>query len=245
MPLLDHLDELRRRIIIIVLTLFIASSVLYIWSWEFFDFIMKPVIPHLNGGELNVFGPFEAFTFRFKVALYAALVLTSPVWLWQILAFFLPALKPKEQRYFIPTFLVGVALFVLGNAFCYLVVLGPAFGWLMGQVGGAVGVIPDAARFMSGVTLLMMGFGIAFELPVVIFYLVAFGVVPYGKLRENWRTAYVVLMVIASVATPDWSPVTMGLLFGSLLALYEASLAFARLVFAKRIAAEKRALEEA
>ncbi|MBE0477352.1 MAG: twin-arginine translocase subunit TatC [Coriobacteriia bacterium] len=248
LPFFEHLAELRRRIVIIAVAVTVASSVLYIWAWEMLGFLLKPVLPYIGGGivdgQLVLPGPFDPFTFRFKVALYAALVITSPVIIWQILAFFLPALKPKEQRYFIPTFFAAVVLFLAGNVFCYQVILGTAIEWMVGQVGGPVTILPDAAKYLSGVTLLMLGFGLAFEIPIVIFYLVAFNIVPYRKMRKNWRTAYVILMVVASIATPDWSPVTMGLLFVALLGLYEVSLGLARLLLVKRIAAQRAAEDE-
>jgi sec-independent protein translocase protein TatC len=89
--------------------------------------------------------------------------------------------------------------------------------------------------------MLLLGFGLAFEIPIVIFYLVAFDVVSYRQMRKNWRIAYITLMLIAAIATPDWSPVTMGLLFGALLLLYESSLLLARMLLTKRIAAQEAA----
>ena len=129
---------------------------------------------------------------------------------------------------------------LFGNAFAYFVVLGPAFEWILSQANSdIVNVLPEATRYLSGVTMLLLGFGLAFEIPIVIFYLVAFDIVSYKKMRENWRIAYVILMIVAAVATPDWSPITMGLLFGALLLLYEGSLFFARVVLSKRIKAQE------
>ncbi len=243
MPFLDHLDEFRRRIMIVAGALFAASAILYVFVNPMLGWLLAPLRPAF-GGEvpvLNVLGPFDAFTFRFKVALYAAIVLTSPIWLYNILAFLLPALKPKEQRFFLPTFFAFIVLFLMGNAFAYYIILEPAFVWMFAQGGDFVQVLPEASKFLSGITLLLLGFGIAFEVPIVIFYFVAFGIVPYAKLRKNWRISYVALMIIASVATPDWSPVTMGFLFGALVALYEGSLLLARILLSKRIDAQKAA----
>ena len=244
MSVWDHIEELRRRIIVTVGVLVVVAGVLYgFFAWDILEWVMTPVAPYLDGQQLNLLGPFEAFTFRFKVALYGAIVVTSPLIIYQILAFFTPALRPKEQRYFVPTLFTAVLLFLAGNAFCYFVVLGPAFQWITAQAAGTdiVAVLPEASRYLTGVVMLLLGFGLAFEIPIVIFYLVAFDVVSYKKMRSNWRTAYVVLMVVAAVATPDWSPVTMGLLFGALLLLYEGSLFFARVVLSKRIKAQREA----
>ncbi|MDZ4063875.1 MAG: twin-arginine translocase subunit TatC [Coriobacteriia bacterium] len=237
MPFLEHLGEFRKRLVIVVITIAVSSTALYFWAEDILNIIFKPVRPYI--GMPTVFSPFESFTFRFKLALYGALVLTSPILIWQVLAFFLPALRPKERRYFIPTFLAAVVLFIAGNAFAYFIVLGPAFEWIIEQAVGIVAVVPDASKFLSGITMLMLGFGLAFELPVVVFYLLLFDFISYKKLRASWRVVYVVLMLVAAIATPDWSPVTMGALFLALIGLYEASLGLARLMLAKRIAQQK------
>ncbi len=241
MPFLGHVAELRRRLIVIAATLLIGSSVLYFYAPQLYDFIMKPIIslPQLEGKAMNILGPFGTFGLRFTVALYGAIVIGSPIILWQIMAFFLPALKQKERRYVVPTFIALVVFFAGGVVFCYSFILNTAFGWMVSQAWETVQVLPDARLYFSGATLLMLGFGIAFELPVVIFYLVVFNIVPYQKLRQNWRISYITLMLTASIATPDWSPVTMGALFGALVVLYEGSMALARVVLARRIAQQK------
>jgi sec-independent protein translocase protein TatC len=121
------------------------------------------------------------------------------------------------------------------------VILNTAFAWILAQGGTAVGVTPDAVKYFQGVILMLIGFGVGFELPVVVFYLVIFNIVPYAKLRSGWRVVYVALMVVASAATPDWSPWTMGGLYVALVVLYELSMLLARVTLRKRIAAQKRA----
>lgn len=242
MPFFDHIAELRRRIIIVALVLIVGSMGLYTWGWQIFGFVMAPIQPLLpKGMEWQIFTPFGTFGLRFTVAFYAAIVVGSPIILWQIMAFFLPALKPKERRYVVPTFAALVVLFIAGVTFCYTVILGTAFQWIFAQGGTLIGQTPDAAKYFQGVIMMLLGFGIGFELPVVVFYLVIFNIVPYAKLRASWRIVYVVLMLVASAATPDWSPWTMGGLYVALVLLYEASMLLARVALRKRIAAQKRA----
>ncbi len=164
-----------------------------------------------------------------------------------MLAFFLPALKPKERKWFVPTFAVGVVLFILGVVFCYLIILQAAFQWLTDQAAGLGYVEPRMSSYIDIIIKFEVAFGFAFELPLVIFYLVIFDVIPYKKLRESWRVIYVVLMVFCAVITPDASPVTMLLLFAAMVVLYELSLLAARVVLAKRIRKqnEELAAEEA
>ncbi|MRR11118.1 twin-arginine translocase subunit TatC [bacterium] len=236
---LDHLDELRRRLAVIAGVILLGSLALYAFTPEVYNFFMAPIIKALHGVEFVTITPFENFTLRFKVSFYATLVLGSPIIIWEVFAFFLPALKPKEQRWVIPTFLAMITLFLAGVTFCYEIVLGPAFTWMLGQAWEGVSVMPSASTYFQGAVLLVLAFGVGFQLPIIVFYLMVFNIVPYDKLRANWRIAYVVMMIVASVATPDWSPVTMGALFGALIVLYETSMALARVMLAKRIAAAK------
>jgi sec-independent protein translocase protein TatC len=238
MPFFDHIAELRRRIVIIAVTILTLSMVLYTWGWQIYDFVMAPVLPQLTSLP-TIFTPFGTFGLRFQVAFYASIVVGAPIIIWQVMAFFLPALKPRERRYVVPTISAAVALFILGVAFCYEIILSLGFKWILAQGGTSVAVIPDAQKFFQGVALLMIGFGIGFELPIVVFYLVIFNIVPYAKLRSQWRVVYVVLMLVASAATPDWSPWTMGGLFVALGVLYELSMLLARVTLRKRIAAQK------
>ena len=224
MPLMEHLGELRMRLVRIVVVLLVAVCVFYMATPTVGQFLLLPIAEFLPQGvdgfsNLTFLDPFEAFTVRFKVAFWVSIVATSPVILWQLIAFFLPALKPNERKWFVPTFSAMVALFILGTVFCYAIILHPAFQWLTDQA-------------------------IAFQLPIVIFYLVIFDVVPYKKLRGSWRGIYVGLLVFAAMVTPDASPVTMGLMFAALVALYEASLLLSRIVLAKRIKRQDEEIAE-
>jgi sec-independent protein translocase protein TatC len=247
LPFFQHIAELRQRMVVIIITLVVGSSILYFDP--FFAAIMRwifaPIADLLPSGGLRVFGPFETFTFRFKVALFASIVVFSPIIIWQIMAFFLPALKPKERRWFVPSFAAALTLFLAGAAFAYYVIMKPAFTFMFAQGGDMVTLMPAADKFLTGIGLLLVGFGMAFEIPILVFYAIGLGLIPYRKLRESWRYVYVGLAIVAAVATPDWSPVTMGALGGALLALYEGSLALARFVFAKRIREQQDALAEA
>ena len=247
MPLFDHLGELRMRLVRIVACLAVAVVVFYMATPTMGQFLLLPIAEYLpvdpatGMASLQAIDPFEAFAVRFQISLWAGVVACSPVILWQLLAFFLPALKPKERKWFMPTFIAAVALFIIGTIFCYCIILNPAFQWLTDQADG-VGYV--AARMSSYVDIIIkfeLGFGFAFELPLIIFYLVIFDVVPYAKLRGAWRTVYVALLVICAIITPDASPVTMFLMFAAMIVLYELSLLLARVVLSRRI---KRQNEE-
>lgn len=242
MPLFDHLGELRMRLVRIVACLAIAVVVLYMATPTMGDLLLEPIRQFLPK-DLQAFSPFEAFSTRFKIAIWASFVACAPVILWQILAFFLPALKPSERKWFIPTFAAAVSLFIVGTLFCYFIILNPAFQWLTDQAAGLGEITPQMSAYIDMIINFELGFGVAFELPLVVFYLVIFDVIPYKKLRGSWRTIYVVLMVISAMATPDASPVTMLLMFAAMAVLYEASLLIARVVLAKRIKKQNAELD--
>lgn len=242
MPLFDHLGELRMRLTRIVVVLLVAMCVFYMATPTVIDILLNPIRDYI--GEVYAFGPFESFGTRFKVAFWTSIVACSPIILWQILAFFLPALKPKERKWFIPTFSAAVALFIVGTVFCYFIILPPAFQWLTDQAEGVGEIMAQLATYVDIIIKFEIGFGFAFELPIIVFYLVIFDIVPYKKLRGSWRTVYVALMVISAMVTPDASPVTMLLMFAAMVAMYEISLFISRIVLAKRIKRQNAELEE-
>ena len=250
MPLFDHLGELRMRLVRIVACLAVAVAVFYMATPTMGQFLLLPIAeflpvdPATGMASLQAIDPFEAFAVRFEISLFAGLIATSPVILWQLLAFFLPALKPKERKWFIPTFIAAVVLFVIGVVFCYAVILNAAFQWLTDQADGLGYVAPRMSSYVDIIIKFEVAFGFAFELPLIVFYLVIFNVVPYKKLRSSWRTIYIVLMVLCAVVTPDASPVTMLLMFAALVALYELSLLIARIVLARRIKAQNEELAQ-
>ena len=248
MPLFDHLGELRMRLVRIIACLAIAVVVFYMATPIMGQFLLLPIadfLPQDASGfaSLQAIDPFEAFGTRFKISIWASVVACSPIILWQILAFFLPALKPSERKWFIPTFAAAVGLFIFGTIFCYLVILNPAFEWLTDQANGLGTVAPRMSSYIDMIIKFELGFGVAFELPLIVFYLVIFDVIPYKKLRNSWRTVYVVLMVVSAMATPDASPVTMLLMFAALLVLYEGSLLIARVVLRNRIKKQNEELD--
>ncbi|MDR0308586.1 MAG: twin-arginine translocase subunit TatC, partial [Coriobacteriales bacterium] len=255
-PLFDHLGELRRRLTVIVVALLVAALGLYFVSYEMIYILVKPILKYVvadpdalaqitsaktmaSSGALNMFDVFGGFALRFKVAFFAAIFATSPIWLWQLLAFFLPALKPKERKWVVPTLFAGVFLFIIGAVFCYFIILPPSFQWLIDQAQGFAQIWPDAKAYVNTILLFFLGFGIAFELPLIIFYLTIFNIVPYRKLRSSWRVIYIILLVVSAMVTPDANPITMILMFAAMVVLYEGSLFVSRIVLSRRIARQK------
>lgn len=232
MPLFDHLGELRRRLTIVVVSVLTASLVLYFATPVVIDILQDPIREFVD--EFYVMTALGGFSLRFSIAFKLALVMCTPMIIWQILAFFLPALKPSERRWVVPTIVSATALFFLGVLFCYFVIISPAFGFLIGESEAIGTAMPMLEDYINIELLLMIGFGVAFELPLIVFYLAVFHIVPYVKFREAWRYVYVVLLVVAGCVTPDASPVTMAYMYAAMLALYEIALAVTRVVIVKR-----------
>lgn len=228
MPLMDHLGELRRRLTIIIVSVLVTAVVVYEATPTLIDIMLDPIRTALGGSNLTVFSVLGGFTIRFKVACFFSLIICSPVVIWEILAFFLPALKENERKWVIPTVAAMVVLFYLGMIFCYFIIQQAAIGWMIDQSFDFATVIPDAEDYLNIMMLLEIGFGVAFQIPIIIFYLSVFHLVPYKVFRDQWRYIYVGLMVFSSIVTPDASPVTMVLMFAALIILYEAALFVAR-----------------
>lgn len=231
MPLFDHLAEFRRRLTIVVVSVLAAAVVVYFATPTLIDIMLDPVHAVLpEGSELTVISALGGFSIRFKISFFFGAIMCTPVILWELLGFFLPALTEKERRWVVPTVAAMVALFFLGMIFCYFVIQQAAFAWLIEQITEFATPMVNAEDYLSIMMLLEVGFGIAFELPLVIFYLSILHVVPYRTFRGQWRYVYLILLVVCASVTPDASPVTMALMYAVMLALYEASLAVARRV---------------
>ena len=236
MPLFDHLAELRRRLTIVIVSVICAALVVYMATPTLIKIMMQPIYDVLpNGAEdLTVLSALGGFTIRFKIALFFGAIMCTPVILWQVLGFFLPALNEKERHWVVPTVAAMVTLFYLGMVFCYFVIQRTAFGWLIEQSDEFARVLLNAEDYLSIELLLEVGFGVAFQLPLFIFYLSILHVVPYKTFRQQWRYIYVGLLTMVAMITPDGSPVTMLLMFAALIVLYEIALAIARQVIVSR-----------
>lgn len=234
MPLFDHLGEFRRRLTIVVVALFVCAIVVYFATPALIDLMLEPINAALHGNPLTVTTVLGGFTIRFKVAFFFSAIICSPIIIWEVMAFFLPALKPSERKWVVPTVAAMVVLFFLGMVFCYFVIQQAAFGWLIDQTYEFANQLNNAEDFLDVFMMLEIGFGLAFQLPLVIFYLSILHLVPYKTFREQWRMVYVGLMVLSAVVTPDASPVTMVLMFAALIGLYEVALAVARYIIIAR-----------
>lgn len=239
MTLVEHLSELRGRIIISALAFAIVSGVAFGLFDPLLNFLLHPLCEmprHLlgpSGCRLNFFGVVEPFMVRFKVAAMAGIVVSSPVWLYETWAFVVPGLTDTERNYALPFVATSIFLFLVGATFAYLTL---PFGlrFLIGIGGPNLTPLLRADNYLNFVGLMIMVFGVTFELPLVLFFLGLARVVTVEQLRQQRRLAIVVIFVIAAVVTPSQDPYTMTIMAVPLYLLYELTIVLLRLLLKRR-----------
>ncbi len=244
MPFFGHIDELRKRLMVLAAVLGTLAIAGYFFATPIYDFLVAPLKGVLSNSPAVTLKLLEGMGIRFKLGLWGALIIGSPVIIYETFAFFLPALKKKERVWFMWTFVAAVVLFLGGATFCYLIILEPSTTWLAGQNGDLFQYIPTGADLITVSMYFLLGFGVAFEVPIAVFYLVYFGVVPYDKLAKNWRVVWVVITIVAAMITPDWSPISMGALALAMIGLFQGTILLLRILLSKRIKAQRLAFAE-
>ncbi|MEP7215851.1 MAG: twin-arginine translocase subunit TatC [Anaerolineaceae bacterium] len=230
MTLLDHLKELRNRVMICALALVIGVVVCVVFWQAILGWLLAPAREQIPDFKLFVFSPTESIGILFKIGLYGGLILASPVWIYELLAFIVPGLTPREKRMIFPG-MIGVVFFLmLGMAFAYWIILPASLGFLL-KLGGdnfeqAIGV----NQYSSFALRILFGVGVAFELPMVLALAARLGLVRAGQLLHFWRYAIIVIFVIAAVITPTPDPFNQSLVAGPLLILYFLGILMAKLV---------------
>lgn len=235
MTMVEHLVELRKRLIF-SLAAFVAISIV---AFFFFEPILAWLLEPLcsldedllgpQGCTLSGFGPAEPFIVRLKVTAMVGVVCSAPVWLYQIWAFVTPGLTPQEKKYALPFILSSTVLFAAGVTFAYLT-LGPGLRFLIGLGEGLITPFFRADTYLSFVGLMFIGFGLSFELPLLLFFLGLAGVVSIDQLRRQRRSAFVTIVALAAVVTPSQDPYTMMIMALPLYLLYELTIILLRAV---------------
>lgn len=204
-PLLDHLIELRRRLLWSVAALGVAfAGCLYV-ARPIFAFLVQPLLK-AGQGKIIYTDIFEAFFVELKVAFFAALMIAFPVMATQIWRFIAPGLYAKEKQAFLPFLLMTPILFAAGAAMAYYVAMPIALKYLLGYSGNIGGVqqeaLPGVGNYLNFVTKFIFGFGVAFLLPVVLMLLERAGIVTRAQLKKGRRYAIVAIVAVAAVLTP-------------------------------------------
>jgi len=251
MPVLDHLRELRRRLIIIMLIVAAGAIVGWFLYEHILDILRHPYceVPeqyrYTPNGTLDCVliyhGVLDGFTTRLKVSAIAGIVLTGPLWLYQIWAFITPGLRRNERRYTIIFVIASTALFACGMALAYAV-LSKGLKFLLEQSGYGTQAQLTINEYISFVTLMLVIFGAAFELPLIVVMANFAGALPARVLQKSQRIAIFLIFLFAAVATPSTDPYTMCAMALPMVLLFEVAVGIAVLHDrrkARRLAAER------
>ena len=249
-PLLEHLIELRRRLLWCLGTLAVAFFVCFHFATDIFAVLVQPLLK-AGQGKLIYTDVFEAFFVQVKVALFAALMLSFPVLAIQLWRFTAPGLYKKEKQAFLPFLLATPVFFGAGAAFAYFVAMPWALHFLLSYQGNVGGVsqeaLPAVGNYLTFATRFIFGFGAAFLLPILLMILERAGIVTREQLAKSRRYAVVAAAAVAAVLTPP-DVVSMLLLLVPLYGLYEFAILAIRITHwraARRAARSNAAVSEA
>ncbi len=230
MTLVEHLGELRTRVMVCALTFVITATIAFVFYPHILSFLQEPycrVAP--SHCKFYITGPLDGLALRVKIAAYGGLFLASPVLLWEFWRFITPGLKPNEKRYAIPFVVASITLFALGCAVAYFT-FPHALKWLDSIGGPSLNEIYDPINYLGLILLLMVVFGITFEFPVVLVSLEVAGVLSPKKLSSWRRWAIVGIVVVAGVVTPSSDPFSMMALAIPMYIFYELSIVVGKLI---------------
>ena len=243
MSLMEHLTELRDRIIKIVVAVAIGMAVAFLLYDHIFAFLIGPYEDIANaensitGGKLLQIDPLEGFGVRMKLSMYAGIALAMPVILWQIWRFVTPGLYPHEKRYAIPFLVSALTLFVLGAGLAYYT-LPRALDFLI-DIGGTDNFVTAfaPAKYFTLITYMMLAFGIGFEFPILLIFMQMAGIIDYRQLRSFRRYAIVGICVLVAVITPSGDPISMLMLSVPMVLFYEIAIVIGRMMEKRKRAA--------
>ena len=228
MPFLEHLAELRRRLIISLTAVLLLAIAGYYWSDTIVAFLTRPI------DSVYFMGVTEAFAVKIKVSLFFGLFAALPVIFYQLWRFVLPGLTPAESVWILPVVVAMTFFFLLGAGFCFYIVLPVGVTFLLGFATEDLQPLISVGKYISFVAWMTVSFGLVFELPVVTFVLGRLGVVSASMLRKGRRYAILAILIVAAMATPSPDVFSQLLLAGPLYLLYELSVALVALTGRKR-----------
>lgn len=225
LTLVEHLDELRGRLIVCILVLVVALGFCFWQNQLLLDFAAGP-LPN-DRDQLTTFGVTEPFTTTLTISVYGALILSLPVLLWQLYAYVLPAFSESERRVVWPILLLFPVLFLTGLAFAYFVVMPAAVNFLLDFNDDQFNIQLRARDYYSFFAMTEIACGLMFQLPLAIIAVTRLGIVKVEQLTQNRRYAYLVIAIVAA-ALPGVDPITMLIEMVPLLVLFELSILLAR-----------------
>ena len=207
MTLVEHLRELRKRLIICVLAITVGMLLVFLFYDPIFDWLVRPYCETSNDRECTLLqtDPLEGFGVRIRIAGYGGIALAMPVLLWQVWRFISPGLYDKEKRYALPFVASALFLFVLGAGLAYWTM--PMALEFLADIGGDnLEQFYTPAKYFRLITYMMLAFGIGFEFPILLVFLIMAGILEVDMLRRGRRMAIVIICVVVAVITPSLPP---------------------------------------
>ena len=234
MPLLEHLSELRKRLLWCILAVFVFAVFGFSFAEPLMQFLLKPFYAVFPESSLIGTGPAEAFILKIKLALFAGIIAALPVLLFHFWRFVSPGLLESEKKLLVPFVVSATALFLAGAYFCYSVIFPIAFNFFLGEYQ-SLSINPQIriSELLSFVIVVVLAFGSVFEIPVITFLLARAGIVSDKILMRYFRVAIVAAFIIGAVLTPP-DIITQCLLAVPLLLLYGVSIFVAKVAYRER-----------
>ena len=230
LTLLDHLNELRRRLMRAMAALAVGVLLAVVFTERLLKYLITPY-----GTELQVLGPTESVVIYFRVALLAGAVFVMPYITLQLFLFIAPGLTRQEKRWIYLALPATTGLFLVGVAFAWFIMVPAALGFLQDFQSEIFRAEWTADRYIAFLTSLLFWIGVAFELPVVVFVLARLGVLGPGPLIRNWRLAVVLMTIVAALITPTVDPFNMLLVIAPLVVLYLISIGLAVIAYPRAL----------
>ncbi|HEX7540335.1 MAG TPA: twin-arginine translocase subunit TatC [Syntrophales bacterium] len=244
MPLTSHLEELRKRLVRILIAVGIAFLGCFAFKEEIFRIVAQPLISVLPPGSHMVYtGLPEAFFTYIKVSLYAGIFVASPVVLYQVWKFISPGLFPKEKKFVAPFVITSTMLFVGGVCFGYFLVLPSAYKFFLEFTTDFLKPMLSMREYLTLTLKLLLAFGIIFEIPVFLFFMTKIGLVTPRKLARMRRYAIVVCFIVAAIITPTPDAFTQCMMAIPMVILYEVGIIVSRLASRRKDDADREQTE--
>ncbi|MEO8632918.1 MAG: twin-arginine translocase subunit TatC [Chloroflexota bacterium] len=225
LSLTQHLGEFRDRLMVASISVIITTAISFVFTTEIIKLL---ILPAGEGLRLASFSPTENFTTYMRVALFTGIALAMPVLLYEIYAYIDPALHPHERRFAITLGPFILLLFAAGMSFCYFLVLPSALKFLLGFASDVFDNQLRASEYIGFVTTFILGMGIVFEMPVLIYALIRVGAVSRSWLAKQRRYFFLISFVVAAVVTPTPDPFNQSIVAIPIYLLFELGLFLGR-----------------
>lgn len=237
MSFLEHLDELRKRLIGCAYSLLFGCVIAFIFVGKIQDFILLPLAAYLPNKQIIYTSGFDPFLLMMKIGALAGLMIASPLIIWQLWLFIAPGLYANEKKFAIPFIFFSTVFFLMGAAFSHFIAFPWAWQFFLTWETPYMKFLPDIKPLFSTYVKMLLAFGVVFQMPTLVFFLARMGVITGWFLVKHTKYAILIIFIVAAVLSPGTDVVSQALMAGPMLALYAFSIGVA-FVFQQRKSAD-------